>query len=206
MEEPAQGECEDGSSARRPGQPIHTRQSHHVPGGAWLNEVWWMSTRLVPEDTGKEKIAGSGVVDVHTSCPRGYRKRKNSRSRFQVSSLLKGETKEIRLSIFERLVKRTILEERRGALKTDATRRHQWTSMTEEVQESKDTDNRKSSMGAVAMSQLPPFLNDLGEPHLPWEQWIKLFEWYLIAIGGEKLSLVSKQHILLHNLGIEGRN
>ncbi|KAJ1120848.1 hypothetical protein NDU88_008997 [Pleurodeles waltl] len=56
------------------------------------------------------------------------------------------------------------------------------------------------------MSQPPPFLSDKGEPILPWKRWKNLFDSYLIAIGGEKFSPARKQSVLLHNLGIEGRN
>lgn len=37
------------------------------------------------------------------------------------------------------------------------------------------------------------------------EEWFKLFESYIVAIGGERFTPYRKQHILLHNLGIQGR-
>ncbi|KAJ1213855.1 hypothetical protein NDU88_001485 [Pleurodeles waltl] len=61
-------------------------------------------------------------------------------------------------------------------------------------------------MATPTMSQPPPFLSDKGDPILPWKRWKNLFDSYLIAIGGEKFSPARKQAVLLHNLGIEGRN
>ncbi|KAJ1132943.1 hypothetical protein NDU88_011244 [Pleurodeles waltl] len=61
-------------------------------------------------------------------------------------------------------------------------------------------------MATPTMSQPPPFLSDKGEPILPWKRCKNLFDSYLIAIGGEKFSPARKQAVLLHNLGIEGRN
>lgn len=60
-------------------------------------------------------------------------------------------------------------------------------------------------MAVPAMSQPPPFLNEIGEPEVHWKDWINIFASYLIAIGGERFSPTRKQHVLLHNLGIHGR-
>lgn len=55
------------------------------------------------------------------------------------------------------------------------------------------------------MSQPSPLLNEIGEPEIPWGRWVGIFKSYLVAIGGGNFSNVRKQHILLHNLGIQGR-
>lgn len=60
-------------------------------------------------------------------------------------------------------------------------------------------------MASAGISQPPPFLNEVREPDIPWKRWEGIFKSYLIAIGGSNFSNVRKQHILLHNLGIQGR-
>ncbi|KAJ1207656.1 hypothetical protein NDU88_003046 [Pleurodeles waltl] len=61
-------------------------------------------------------------------------------------------------------------------------------------------------MAVTSMSQPPQFLYDYGEPLLPWKKLKRLFDSYLIAIGGEKFSAARNYGILLHDLGKEECN
>ncbi|KAJ1172394.1 hypothetical protein NDU88_004241 [Pleurodeles waltl] len=55
------------------------------------------------------------------------------------------------------------------------------------------------------MSAPPPFLATPGDPPIPWKQWKKIFNTYMLAIGSDRYALPRQQAILLHHLGIEGR-
>ena len=51
-----------------------------------------------------------------------------------------------------------------------------------------------------------PFLPTAGaEPSVPWPRWVKMFENFLIAVGGDKFSASRKQAVLLTCLGAEGQ-
>ena len=60
-------------------------------------------------------------------------------------------------------------------------------------------------MTTASMCSPPAFLNEVGEKTVPWKEWSKIFETYIIAIGGDAFRVERKYHILLHNLGIYGR-
>ena len=51
----------------------------------------------------------------------------------------------------------------------------------------------------------PAFLSTPGEPTLPWSQWKRMFDNYLLAIDSSEFSAERKQAILLHALGPEGQ-
>lgn len=62
-------------------------------------------------------------------------------------------------------------------------------------------------MADTAVFNLPPpdsFLPLPGEPIIPWSQWKKSFEQYLLATGLDTASSARKRAILLHLLGAEG--
>ncbi len=57
------------------------------------------------------------------------------------------------------------------------------------------------------LSLQPPvaFLDCPGEPKTPFDAWEKLFQNYLLAIGGEEFSAERKRALLIHCLGTEGQ-
>ncbi len=57
------------------------------------------------------------------------------------------------------------------------------------------------------LSLQPPvaFLDCPGEPKIPFDAWEKLFQNYLLAIGGEEFSAERKRALLIHCLGTEGQ-
>ena len=57
-----------------------------------------------------------------------------------------------------------------------------------------------------SLSAPPAFLPTSGAPELPWEQWRKAFEVYLLASGADDLPDKRKRALLLHCLGCEGQN
>ena len=57
-----------------------------------------------------------------------------------------------------------------------------------------------------SLSAPPAFLPTPGAPVLPWEQWRKAFEVYLLASGADDLPDIRKRAVLLHCLGCEGQN
>ena len=57
-----------------------------------------------------------------------------------------------------------------------------------------------------SLSAPPAFLPTPGAPELPWEQWRKAFEVYLLASGADDLPDKRKRALLLHCLGCEGQN
>lgn len=60
-------------------------------------------------------------------------------------------------------------------------------------------------MADLHLDKPPTFLPLPGEPSIQWKMWWKLFDSYLIAIGGTAFTPLRKQHILLNALGVEGR-
>ncbi|KAJ1213787.1 hypothetical protein NDU88_001418 [Pleurodeles waltl] len=60
-------------------------------------------------------------------------------------------------------------------------------------------------MGDQSISAPPPFLATSGDPPIPWKQWKKLFNTYMLEIGRDRYAPPRRQTILLHHLGIEGR-
>ena len=57
----------------------------------------------------------------------------------------------------------------------------------------------------MALREPHAFLDEPGEPNVPWTQWFSAFETYIIATGGESFSAQRKKAILLHCLGFEGQ-
>jgi len=51
----------------------------------------------------------------------------------------------------------------------------------------------------------PPFLPVAGTPSIPWKQWLKIFQNFLLAIGGENYSVSRKAAWLQTCLGPEGQ-
>ena len=49
------------------------------------------------------------------------------------------------------------------------------------------------------------FLQDPGEPAVPWTQWFSAFENYVLAMGGSDCPAPRKKALLLHCLGLEGQ-
>ncbi|KAJ1165729.1 hypothetical protein NDU88_006146 [Pleurodeles waltl] len=60
-------------------------------------------------------------------------------------------------------------------------------------------------MGDQGIPAPPPFLATPGDPPIPWKQWKKIFNAYMLAIGSDGYAPPRRQAILLHHLGIEGR-
>ncbi|KAJ1113166.1 hypothetical protein NDU88_001421 [Pleurodeles waltl] len=60
-------------------------------------------------------------------------------------------------------------------------------------------------MGDQGISAPPPFLATPGDPPIPWKQWKKIFNTYMLVIGSDRYAPPRRQAILLHHLGIEGR-
>ncbi|KAJ1112996.1 hypothetical protein NDU88_001256 [Pleurodeles waltl] len=60
-------------------------------------------------------------------------------------------------------------------------------------------------MGDQSISAPPPFLATPGDLPIPWKQWKKIFNTYMLAIGSDRYAPPRRQAILLHHLGIEGR-
>ena len=54
------------------------------------------------------------------------------------------------------------------------------------------------------LSQPTPFLQNVGEPPMPFKAWIRVFENYVLAMD-EELSEARKRALLIHCLGAEGQ-
>lgn len=67
-----------------------------------------------------------------------------------------------------------------------------------------DEDKRKERKMALLGLQPPPaFLECPGEPKVTFDAWKKLFDNYLLAIGGKDYSAERKRALLIHCLGTE---
>ena len=60
-------------------------------------------------------------------------------------------------------------------------------------------------MAGLNLLQPLPFLQEPGEPSIPWRQWVNSFQTFLLAIGGSSFKPDRKRAILLHCLGMEGQ-
>ncbi|KAL1416262.1 hypothetical protein MTO96_006380 [Rhipicephalus appendiculatus] len=60
-------------------------------------------------------------------------------------------------------------------------------------------------MSCSGLAPPPPFLLSPGRPVVPWEQWHRMFETYLLTSGAAELSPERRRAILIHCLGTEGR-
>ena len=60
-------------------------------------------------------------------------------------------------------------------------------------------------MAALNLSQPPSFLQNVGEPPVPFKAWIRTFENYLLAMSESELPEARKRALLIHCLGAEGQ-
>lgn len=60
-------------------------------------------------------------------------------------------------------------------------------------------------MSLVGVPTVPPFLDRPGKPPVPWKQWRKIFENYMLAIDGTMFKPERQKAMLLHALGTEGQ-
>lgn len=51
----------------------------------------------------------------------------------------------------------------------------------------------------------PPFLPTPGRPAVPWPQWLRIFENFLLASGASDCTPDRRKALLLHSLGVEGQ-
>ncbi|CAN8016596.1 unnamed protein product [Ixodes persulcatus] len=57
----------------------------------------------------------------------------------------------------------------------------------------------------MSLATPPPFLPAPGRPAIPWKQWRRVFQNYLLALGGDAHEPARRKALLLHCLGVEGQ-
>ncbi len=60
-------------------------------------------------------------------------------------------------------------------------------------------------MALLALSPPPAFLNTPGEPTIPFNAWIRMFDNYVTALSEEDIAEKIKRALLIHCLGTEGQ-
>ena len=66
------------------------------------------------------------------------------------------------------------------------------------------SSSEEEEMALLSLQPHAMFLDCPGKPKLPFATWKKLFDNYLLAIGGNNLSVERKRALLIHCLGTEG--
>ncbi|KAH7944976.1 hypothetical protein HPB49_003784 [Dermacentor silvarum] len=60
-------------------------------------------------------------------------------------------------------------------------------------------------MSCIGLAQPPPFLHVPGRPPVPWLQWHRMFENFLLASGASDCKPERRKALLIHSLGVEGQ-
>ncbi|KAH7980846.1 hypothetical protein HPB49_019627 [Dermacentor silvarum] len=60
-------------------------------------------------------------------------------------------------------------------------------------------------MSCIRLVPPPPFLPVPGRPPVPWPQWHRMFENFLLASGASDFKPERRKALLIHSLGVEGQ-